>query len=59
MSVESVLAFLGFVAKHSPAVAEWISNLAAGDESARDTLRAAMSPVHEGIEAFLESKRRQ
>lgn len=42
MNLENLLSVIGFVANHSPAIAQWFSDLADGKKSHADQLRAVL-----------------
>jgi hypothetical protein len=56
VSVETILTVIGFAAKHSPAVAEWLGRIVAGDAEAIADLSRVM-PVEHDVDAWLRAKR--
>ena len=42
VTIENLLSVIGFVAKHSPSIAEWLTKLAEGETSHADQLRAVL-----------------
>lgn len=42
MNIATLIELLGIVAKHSPSIATWLADLASGDKTAADQLRAIL-----------------
>lgn len=57
MSLASVLEWLGLAARHAPAVGKWLADLADGDKTAAEQLRAVLPFESQSAAAVREFKK--